>query len=345
MSNYWIFPVFLPNKGCFHRCRFCDQRVVAGGDIPLPAIGDLENLFEKVRFSEKRGKDTSLIRQIAFYGGNFTGLPREVQRRYLDWASDKVLHGWVHSLRFSTRPDALGDDEIAFLKMYPVRTIEIGVQSMNDKVLQTAERGHTAMESERAVEKVVSAGWEAGVQLMPGLPGETREGFLAGVKRITRWGVRFARLYPAVVLKGTRLADDYKEGSYIPLGLEEAVAWCAAATEMFETEGVEVIRVGLPASDRLKRAVIAGPYHPAFGFLVQSYRFHRRLETAMRNCHLEKKEIIEIRLSPRSLPLLMGDRRQGWERLKARWPGRKITYRLDPAFPVEKVRVASVSTP
>jgi len=339
MSNYWIFPVFLPNTGCPHRCAFCDQHVVTGEDVSLPRIRDLDDLFEKVRRSGKRAGDSSLTRQIAFYGGNFSGLPREMQRRYLDWAGEKIAGGLVHSIRFSTRPDALGDDEIAFLKAYPVRTVEIGVQSLDDNVLRAVERGHAASNSERAAARVVSAGWEAGVQLMPGLPGETKEGFLRGVERVSRWGIRFVRLYPAVVLKGTRLSEDYERGNYSPLTLEEAVAWCAAACEILEPKGIEVIRMGLPASRRLKEAVAAGPYHPAFGFLVQSHRFHRRIDREVAACSPAENETVEIHLAPRSLPLLMGDRRQAWERLRARWPGREMTYRLDSTFTRAQIKV------
>jgi len=341
MSNYWIFPVFLPNTGCPHRCTFCDQHAVTGEDTSLPEIRDLDVLFEKVRFGGKRRDDLSLTRQIAFYGGNFSGLPREVQQRYLDWAEEKVTSGMVHSLRFSTRPDALNEEELAFLDSYPVKTIEIGVQSLNDRVLNGVQRGHTAQDCEGAVSRVVAHGWEAGVQLMPGLPGETRESFLNGVERISCWDIRFVRLYPAVVLGGTRLAEDYERGVYTPLTLEEAVTWCAAACEILEPKGIEVIRLGLPASRRLREAVVAGPYHPALGFLVQSYRFHRHIDEKVGACAPVKGEAVEIYIAPRSLPLLMGDRRQAWERLHARWPGKVITYHLDPTFTGGQIKVVT----
>lgn len=104
---------------------------------------------------------------------------------------------------------------------------------------------------------------------------------------------------------------------------------------------IEVIRLGLPASRRLREAVVAGPYHPAFGFLVQSYRFHRHIDEKVGACAPVKGEAVEIYIAPRSLPLLMGDRRQAWERLHARWPGKVITYHLDPTFTGGQIKVVT----
>ena len=329
-AKHWIFPVFLPNLGCPHRCTFCDQYAVTGEKVPFPEIQTLNALFEKVRFSKRHAGDATLNRQIAFYGGNFSGLNRQVQKRCLDWAAEKVAQGLVRSIRFSTRPDALDDEEITFLKNYPVQTVEIGVQSLNDTVLRATQRGHTAADCEEAVLRVVSAGWDAGVQLMPGLPGETLEGFLKGVAAVTGWGIRYVRLYPAVVLKGTALETDYRKGLFTLLALEEAVSWCARACEIFEAKGVEVIRTGLPASNRLKASVVAGPYHPAFGFLVQSFRLHDKIRVMIH--HLPEKPqspSVRIHLSPADLPLLMGDRRQAWQTLKADFPDKKFDYSLE----------------
>ncbi len=328
MSNYWIFPVFIPNYGCPQRCAFCDQSAVTGESTHFPETADLEVLFTKVWFSGKRAKDAALVRQIAFYGGNFTGLPRDTQRRYLDWAAKKVAQGLVHSIRFSTRPDALGKDEIAFLKGYPVHTVEIGVQSLSDAVLAGVRRGHTALEAREAVYRVRDAGWETGVQLMPGLPGETMNGFLDGVRNIADWKVQYARLYPTVVLEGTRLARDFEAGTYVPLTLKEAVTWCAAACRILESAGIEVIRLGLPASPGLESAVMAGPYHPAFGFLVQSFRFHEGICEMIRALPRDARKL-RVHLSSSDLSRFLGHRRASWKALCETFPDKEIDYVTD----------------
>ncbi len=334
----WIYPVFLPNMGCPHRCAFCDQHAVTGEVTGLPPLEALE-----ADFPSTGGGDREVVRQIAFYGGSFTALPLSVQKRYLDWAAAKVRQGLVDSLRCSTRPDALSDDELAFLSDYPIQTVEIGVQSLDDGVLAAIGRGHTAKDAEVAVEKVLAKGWEAGVQLMPGLPGETLKGFLRGVSAVAGWGVRDARLYPVVALEGTRLAMAYRRGRYRPLSLKEAVLWCARASEILEESGVTVIRVGLPDSDLLRRSIVAGPYHPAFGFLVQSFRFHQRLQSAL--CRASSSaRAVRIHLSPRDVPLLMGDRGQAWKTLLAAYPGMDFRYEVDSGLSKGDVKL-EVSTP
>ncbi len=327
--SYWIFPVFLPNAGCRRLCAFCDQHAVTGQAVPLPKLSQLDALFEKVWVSGKRRPNHRSVRQIAFYGGNFSGLPMSVQKRYLDWAAGKVVAGKVQSIRFSTRPDALGKGERAFLRGYPIRTVEVGLQSLSNAVLMAARRGHTAEDGERAVQDIKAEGWEAGVQLMPGLPGETRESFLKGVSQLCRWGVRFVRLYPAVVLRGTALEREMTLNVFNPLSLDVAVEWCARACEVLEASGIEVIRVGLPASRHLSATVVAGPYHPAFGFLVQSFRFHERLRAKIAALPKAAKEI-RISLPPKDLPLLMGDHREAWDALRSAFPERGFTYVTDP---------------
>ena len=339
-KRYWIFPVFLPNMGCPHRCVFCDQRAVTGRDAGLPSLEALEALFGRVRFSPKNRNAEGLTRQIAFYGGNFTGLPSPVQRRFLDWASEKVHAGLVDGIRFSTRPDALPAETLAFLQGYPIDIIEIGVQSLNDTVLESAGRGHTSEDCEKAVAAVHKMGWESGVQLMPGLPGDSLKVFLQGIRRVVAWGIRTVRLYPAVVLEGTLLSKRYWSGQYRPLSIAEAVSWCAQASEILDEAGVQIIRMGLPASNRLAASVVAGPYHPAFGFLVQSARFHQNLRGQMQ--HLPKGAVkVKIHLAPSDIPLLMGESRKAWEILKTTYGEKDLSYEPDPSLPRGTVRLTA----
>lgn len=271
-------PVFLPNRGCPSRCVFCNQRVSGGADIaatPEEARTKIVSYLETI--------DPSLTRvEAAFFGGNFTGLPRAEQEAYLSAVHRFIADGRVHGLRVSTRPDCIDMDGVELLARHGVDTVELGVQSLSDAVLAEARRGHTAEDVYRAVDILKSAGMSVILQLMAGLPGDSRETCLASVREAAGLDPAGARIFPTVVLRGTELERMFLAGDYVPLTLEEAVGVCAEMYGIFAGRGVPVIRMGLhPLKDGAADAV-AGPYHPAFGFLVKS-RFRRgEMEAALR---------------------------------------------------------------
>ena len=85
--------------------------------------------------------------QIAFFGGNFLGLKPEEIKSWLELAGEFVSQGLVDGIRFSTRPDTIDADRLDILENYPVATVELGVQSMDDQVLVQAGRGHLASDT------------------------------------------------------------------------------------------------------------------------------------------------------------------------------------------------------
>jgi histone acetyltransferase (RNA polymerase elongator complex component) len=215
--------------------------------------------------------------EIAFYGGSFTMLREAQQEAYLDAACQFVSQGRVQGIRVSTRADALEEPALQLLKTYKVSTVEIGCQSFDDQVLVQAERGHSAEENRRAVSSCLAAGLQVGVQLMPGLPGGSPGEAVASVEETIKLKPDFVRIYPAVVIEGTGLADLWRSGSYMPWSLDEAVEVCADILFRCRNAGVPVIRMGLQNDEQLERNLLAGPYHPAFGQLVRSRLWRRAL--------------------------------------------------------------------
>jgi histone acetyltransferase (RNA polymerase elongator complex component) len=209
-------------------------------------------------------------RQVAFYGGTFTALPEEKQIAYLRAVGPFIEEGRVDSVRLSTRPDALDAGELDLLRSHGVRTVEIGAQSMDGEVLRLSRRGHSPEETARAVERLKEGGFEVGLHLMIGLPGDDRSRFRKTLERIIDLGPDFLRLHPTLVLKGSDLEGLWRTNRYTPLSLEEAVRWLKEGLLRLERAGIAVARVGLQPSEDLARDFLAGPYHPALRALVDS---------------------------------------------------------------------------
>jgi len=204
-----IIPYFIQHRGCPHRCLFCNQKAIAGTETSadIEPEDDLRDCVERWLGRSKAKENI----QVAFFGGSFTCLDQTLQRRLLEGVQPYIRAGSVNSIRLSTRPDCLSEDICEFLLSYGVRTVELGVQSMADAVLQQSNRGHSSEDSRKALRLLTSYHFEVGVQLMPGLPGETTNSFLKGVRDIISLQPNFVRLYPTLVIKHTELAELYEK--------------------------------------------------------------------------------------------------------------------------------------
>lgn len=260
-----IIPLFVPFGGCPNQCVFCDQKGITG-ETGLPTPAEAALTVESY-LSTWKGKGT---REIAFYGGSFTALPDKVQLGYLEAAFRYVRDGRVDSIRVSTRPDCVTGAIIERLRKYGVATVELGAQSMSDEVLRLSGRGHTKEATIEAVRLLKGAHLKAGLQFMPGLPGDTKESVLKTTVEIIRLCPDFVRVYPTLVLKDTPLYRMYLAGSYTPWTLEDMTDVCRKASSLLEEAGVPVIRMGLQPTKELEDNLVAGPYHPSFRQLVEN---------------------------------------------------------------------------
>lgn len=262
-----VVPFFISHLGCPHRCVFCDQQKIAGAKGALPAA---EEILAKV--AEYRATSPGRGLEAAFFGGTFTALPTEDQRSLLEPLQPLLASGDLNSIRLSTRPDAIDPDMVRFLKTMGVQTVELGVQSMDDEVLTLSGRGHTAADVERATVLLQEAGVAVGIQLMPGLPEDSERRSLDSLQRVLTLNPSFLRIYPTLVISGTVLADLYLAGRYQPQTLDEAVSLCKRMLTAAMRASVPVIRLGLQPTAELESpgTLLAGPFHPAFGQLVES---------------------------------------------------------------------------
>ena len=271
-------PIFIPHKGCPNCCVFCNQwRISSASQIPDPgSIRDTIALYlSRLRSSVDRV-------EAAFFGGSFTAIPMEEQRGYLSVIKPYIDDGIIHSIRISTRPDAVNVEILDLLSQYGVETVELGVQSFSNRVLELAGRGHSVEDVFRAMELLKKYRFRTGIQLMPGLPGDDFDASIRSAETAVSLGAHDARIYPVVVLKDTALEQMYLKGEYTPLTLEEAVAVCAEIYTIYNDNNVNVIRIGLHPVDMGSSTVVAGPYHTALGFLVKARYRRALLETLMR---------------------------------------------------------------
>lgn len=259
--------------------------------------------------------------ELAFYGGTFTALPAGTLRIILDAASPLVQEGIFTGIRFSTRPDCITRDVCDLLAGYPIRTVELGVQSLSDAVLQASRRGYTAARVNHAVRLVREFGWETGIQLMPGLPEDTPRRFRDSVRETIALRPGMVRIYPTIVLKDTILAEWYRSGKYHALGIEEAIEWCLSAYDAFLQAGIPVARMGLHSDPELRKTerIVAGPYHPAFGYLVRVYRWRCKIDQFLGNSKSTPTEKLCLHVPLNSLSEVIGPGRQNLRHWQEKW--------------------------
>ncbi len=307
-----VIPIFIPHQGCPQHCLFCNQISISGKKSQEEDDAELvrKTVTEWLGFSHTHSKV-----QVAFYGGSFTCLSKKRQKLYLDAVQPFLQSGEVSSIRLSTRPDCMDESICDFLLKYGVKTVELGVQSLDDRVLKAADRGHSKEDSLQAIQVLKEKGLELGIQLMPGLPFEKTLSFLATLHHVIECKPDFVRLYPTLVINGSGLAKEYKEGRYRPMSMNRAIALCCKAKERLEQAGIQIVRMGLQASETLEEELIDGPYHPSFGEFVASRHWFKRVRPLLAGCPSDKH--LQIQISHKDISAFVGPKRANIKRLQA----------------------------
>jgi len=332
-----IIPIFISHSGCPHRCIFCDQEKITSQSVRSVGTDEVREVLEKA-ISSKRF-DIRRNPEVAFYGGTFTGLPKDRIKELLEAVAPYIRDRFISAIRVSTRPDFIDEERLKIMKAFHVRTVELGVQSLDEDVLSMAQRGHTAGDVIRAVQILKKSGFKVGIQLMPGLPGDSKERFRATIEKVIGLNPDMVRLYPALVIEGTGLARMYAEGSYQPLTLEEGVDLCVDAVTRLETNGIPVIRIGLMSSPSLleDRRIVSGPWHTAFGFLVRSAIHQKAIEADLPAPGTAKG--IRIFAPERDIPLIRGYKNRGIRMIEEKTGAEVLRITVDDNLPGGRVRI------
>ncbi len=299
--RHFNIPFFIPEEGCPHRCVFCNQRTISGvQSAPLP-----NEIDRQVAAYLEMFQAIECYIEIAFFGGNFTGLPIKEQEAYLKAAQKWVTSKHVKGIRLSTRPDYINSEVLKMLRSYGVSSIELGAQSLDEEVLSLCGRGHSPKHIEAAAGMILDGGFVLGLQMMTGLPGDTPEKTMFTARRIAELGATQTRIYPALVIRGTQLEHLFRIGSYQPLTIDETINRCKQLLLFFEANSVKVLRLGLHPSDGLSQSkeMVAGPFHPALRELANTAIWGDIFRESVKN---KKGKNLLVAVSPKELNAAIG---------------------------------------
>ena len=317
MKKQYIIPIFVPHLGCPNDCVFCNQKSISGQKKNITkeeAKKTIDNFLENIK--EKDSK-----KEIAFFGGSFTGIEEGKQEELLSAAYEYIKQKKVDSIRISTRPDYINKEILKRLKKYKVKTIELGVQSANDYILGRANRGHNFKDVVKASKLIRWYGFNLGHQMMVGLPDSSRIDEINTAKALIKLKPKMIRIYPVLVIKGTKLEKEYQEGIYEPLSVVQAVETCKQLVRMFNDKKIDVIRVGLQNTEEIcepgsqQSEVVAGPFHPAFRQLVESSLWYDAIVEKIKKLNVKVKEV-EVTVNPIDANNVIGHKRENIKKLQ-----------------------------
>lgn len=290
-------------------CAFCNQRTITGTE-KIPHADDVRRICSQAMSEVKDPSQT----EIAFFGGSFTAVPRDYMLELLEAADEFVGEGKFSGIRISTRPDYIDSEILDILKTHGVTAIELGAQSMVDRVLEANERGHSAADIENASKLIKSYGcFELGLQMMVGLYKSTKADELETWRRIAALEPKTVRIYPVVILAGTKLGELFESGEFKPMAFDDVVSLCSDFLEDAEKRGINVIKLGLHASEVVEAQMLGGFYHPAFRELCEGRNYLKKLERMLGDKNI-KSAVISV--SPKELSKAIGQKKCNIEHFK-----------------------------
>ena len=210
---------------------------------------------------EANGHGTGKVETI-IEGGTFIALPIEYQSSFvkgvydgLNGAPSKNLEAAQSGneaaasrcvgLTLESKPDWCRPQDLDLMLSFGITRLEIGVQSLRDRVLERSNRGHTVRDSIEAFRTARDAGLKVTAHMMPGLPGATPEEDLADLRRLFEdedFLPDMSKLYPTLVVPGTALAKEFEAGLYKPYS-EEAVVDLLSEMKRFVPPWHRIMRI------------------------------------------------------------------------------------------------------
>ncbi len=324
MKKHVIIPIFLAHQGCPNDCVFCNQKIITAKANPIDVKDAIDRIEEYLPTINRENIETV---EIAFFGGSFTGIPEEQQIAYLEIAKKYKDQKLIDKIRLSTRPDYIDNEVLNRLKEYTVDIIELGVQSLDESVLNKSNRGHDTKCVYESAKLIKAYGFQLGIQLMIGLPGDTKEKSMYSATETVKLKPDIARIYPTIIISNTELENMYKENLYTPLSLEEAIDWTKAVYQILSKDNINIIRVGLKSSDFIQdgKDSLGGNFHPAFRQLVEADIARELMDSQITS---QSKAII-FYSNNESYSNMVGNKKSNKQYFKDKYPSIQFSYKID----------------
>ncbi len=297
--------VFIPHMGCPNMCSFCNQKKISGAE----KVPSADEVYEICRNQFENMQDKSDT-EIAFFGGSFTAIPYDYMISLLECVQPFICSDGFDGIRISTRPDCISTEILDILKKYNVKAVELGCQSLDNKVLLMNNRGHDAESVFNACELIRNYGFELGLQMMTGLYGSDYETDIKTADTICNIKPDTVRIYPVVILKNTQLDEFYQSGIYKTYDMEYMINLCSDIMRKFSKCGIRIIKCGLHASETVEEDMTGGYYHPSFRELCESRIFRNSFENILKN-YSDSRFVIYV--SDKNISRAVGQKRSNIE--------------------------------
>ncbi len=201
-------------------CTFCNNISFSPNGRKPPSIAN--QITAGKRVIHKRTRARKFIAYFQAYTNTYADIG------HLRVQYDQALaEADVIGLSVGTRPDCVPPAVLDLLAEYRDRGFEIwlelGLQSIFDTTLERVNRGHSLVEYEQAVRAARARHLNICTHLIVGLPGETECHVIRSLDHVLALGVQGLKLHPLHVVKGTRLANDWRQGEYRPLSYEQYI--------------------------------------------------------------------------------------------------------------------------
>jgi histone acetyltransferase (RNA polymerase elongator complex component) len=291
-----ILPVFLPHIGCDERCIYCDQQFIT--DLRDTSL----NTVIAKTLSAHEGPY-----EVGLFGGNMFGLkPDQLRRVFLGFEAYKDR---ITNFRISTKPVPLNREIMDILEANKVTVIELGIPTFNNRILLKLNRRHSSEDLIATYGALTKKGFRVALQFMAGLPDETMEDIAMTVEHMITLKPCYIRIYPLVVLATTPLGKMHTKGLFIPDPFDTVLDRVVYLYLNALKEGIPVVKMGLTDNEVIKEKILAGQYHPAYGYMVKSRAFYLAIMAGLRTMPVTGKDVV-VHLNSRDIPHLLGYKRE-----------------------------------